>query len=196
MDWRKIKREYITTDTSYRKLCEKYGVNRRTLEDRASKEGWVELRRQRRGKAVAKIIDSCADREAESVRRLQTVTEKLLAKVERAVEELDLTLVTNTEKVKVIEYNNEERPDKPTKETVTETVEVLETRTIIDRAGLKAITSALRDIKEVQMLRTELDRQEQEARIAKLRKEAAEEQTDNKLEVVFIGGGDLEEWSK
>lgn len=196
MDWRKIKREYITTDTSYRKLCEKYGVNRRTLEDRASKEGWVDLRRQRRGKAVAKIIDSCADREAESVRRLQTVTEQLLAKVERAVEELDLTLVTNTEKVKVIEYNNEERPDKPTKETVTEKEEVLATRTIIDRAGLKSIASALRDIKEVQMLRTELDRQEQEARIAKLRKEAAEEQTDNKLEVVFIGGGDLEEWSK
>ena len=27
-DWQAIKTEYITTDTSYRKLAEKYGVSR------------------------------------------------------------------------------------------------------------------------------------------------------------------------
>ena len=160
MDWRKIKREYITTDTSYRKLCEKYGVNRRTLEDRASKEGWVELRRQRRGKAVEKMIDACAAREAESARLLQATAADLLAKIAEGMSNCD--------------------PD----------------TLLADGKALRGITGALRDLKDVLSLKGEMDLKEQEARIAKLRKEAAEEQTDNKLEVVFVGGGDVGEWSE
>lgn len=63
------------------------------------------------------------------------------------------------------------RPDKPTKETVHEEEKVIEYKTIVDRSGLKAIASSLRDIKEIQMLKSDLDRQEQEARIKKLEME-------------------------
>lgn len=38
-DWSKIKTEYITTDTSYRKLAEKYGINKDTIYAKAKKEG-------------------------------------------------------------------------------------------------------------------------------------------------------------
>ena len=48
----------------------------------------------------------------------------------------------------------------------------MEVKSIVDRQGLKQIASALRDIKEVKMLRTELDKQEQEARIAALRQKS------------------------
>lgn len=196
MDWQKIKTEYITTDTSYRKLCEKYDVPRTSLERRARNEKWAELRRQACGKAEAKMVDAFANKQVDRMKRLQDVTDLLLDKIETAVEQLDITLSTNTEKVKVIEYKNSLAPNKPTKETITEKEVVVETRTIIDRAGLKAITSALRDIKEVQMLKSALDLEEQEARIAKLRKEAAEdEEQDNTMEVSFTGG-DVEEWSE
>ena len=43
-DWLKIKTEYITTDTSYRKLAEKYGVHYQTICSRSKAEGWVLLR--------------------------------------------------------------------------------------------------------------------------------------------------------
>ena len=45
-DWLKIKTEYITTDTSYRKLAQKYGVNYSVIGARARAEGWVEERTQ------------------------------------------------------------------------------------------------------------------------------------------------------
>ena len=91
------------------------------------------------------------------------------------------------EKIKEIEYNNEERPDKPTKEIIHEEENVNEVHTIVDRKGLKDIASALRDIKEIQMLKTELDKREQEARIAKLQKEAESDDEGGEIEVVITG---------
>ena len=65
----------------------------------------------------------------------------------------------------------------------------------MDRSGLKAIASALRDIKEVQMLKTALDEKEQRARIANLEKQAEkEDNTVNEIEVVFTAGP--EEWNE
>ena len=87
------------------------------------------------------------------------------------------------------------RPDKPTKETIRETETIDEYHTIVDRSGLKAISSALRDIKEIQMLKSELDRQEQQARIDNLRMKAdREEDTASEIEVVFMAGE--EEWNE
>ena len=105
--------------------------------------------------------------------------------------EHDIQLVRKVTKTKEIEYNHDARPDKPTKETVTETEEISDVRTIVDRAGLKAISSALRDIKEIQMIRSELDREEQQARIDNLRRQADRDaDTATEVEVVFLAGED------
>jgi hypothetical protein len=41
IDWASIKTEYITTDTSYRKLAQKYGVNHTILVTvRRMRSGW------------------------------------------------------------------------------------------------------------------------------------------------------------
>ena len=114
-----------------------------------------------------------------------SITDKLLDKIEKAVDELDIQLCKRVDKVKEIEYNNYERPDKPTKETIKETEEVIEYKTIIDRKGAQELASAIKSLKEVQMLKTELDEQEQKARIDKLRKDAMTEETDTEIEVVM-----------
>ena len=44
MDWTEIKTEYITKQTSYRKLAEKYGVSQSSLRKVAAREQWVTLR--------------------------------------------------------------------------------------------------------------------------------------------------------
>ena len=193
-DWNAIKSEYITTDTSYRKLAEKYGLSRIAVGDMGKKEGWVELRRQHLAKALSKSLEKDIKTKADRLSRINKATDRLLEKVEQAIDELDLIIVKSTRKEKVIEYDNTERPDKPTREVISEEEEVGEVSSIIDRNGLKLIASALRDIKEVQMLKSEMDDQEQEARIANLRKMA--EKDDSKNEPIQVNmAEELEDYS-
>ena len=189
-DWQKIKTEYLTSDTSYRKLAQKHGVNATTIAKRASKEGWQSQRQQQASKTLSKALAADSKRKADRLTRIQDATDRLLDKIEQAITELDIQLAKETHKEKVIEYNNLERPDKATKEIVHETEKIIEMTSIIDRQGLKQIAAALKDIKEVQMLKSELDRQEQEARIAKLRKEAEKEEDQSKDVTIVIEGGD------
>ena len=196
MDWNAIKTEYITDpSSSYRKLAEKHGISLGTLQKRAKKEKWVEERRQSGDRRVAKTVAAYESKQAKKFSRIQDITDKLLDKIEQAVDELDIQLIKDVVKTKTIEYNNERRPDKPTKETVHEKEKILEVKSIVDRAGINAIASALRSIKEVQMLKTELDEREQEARIAKLQKEAeSDSNNSSEIEVVFDAGP--EEWNE
>ncbi len=195
LDWTKIKTEYITTDkSSYRKLADKYGIPLGTIYKRAKKENWVELKQQSYDKKVAKTIASVENNQVKKLERILTITDKLLDKIEKAVDELDLQLCKSVEKVKEIEYNNYERPDKPTKEVIHETEKVTEIHTIIDRKGAQELASAIKSLKEVQMLKTELDEQEQMARINKLRKDAMDEEENTSVTVKFED--EIGKWSK
>ena len=188
-DWKAIKTEYITTDTSYRKLAQKYGVSATQICNVGRDEGWVELRKQHLNKTVAKTLDKISSKQADKMARIDRLADQLLDKLEQAITELDLQLAKHTDKTKTIEYDNDRRPDKPTREVVHEEEKLLEVKSIVDRQGLKQIASALKDIKEAKMLRSELDRQEQEARIANLRKQVdKDEDKTEEIEVVFVGG--------
>ena len=194
-DWQAIKTEYITTDTSYRKLAQKHGVSYQAICHRSQEEGWIAQREQHTNKTVSKAIDKISSKKADKMARIDDLADKLLEKLEQAITELDLQLYKHTDKTKVIEYNNAQRPVKPTKETIHVEEKLLEAKSIVDRQGLKQIASALKDIKEVKMLRSELDKQEQEARIANLRKQAEkDEDTTDVIEVVFAAGP--EEWNE
>ena len=82
-DWQKIKTEYITTDTSYRKLADKYGIDQATIARRAKKEDWVSNRQHHADKTQAKILSADAKNKADRAARLMTVADKLLRKVEQ-----------------------------------------------------------------------------------------------------------------
>ena len=86
-DWNKIKTEYITTDTSYRKLAEKYGVDQATVARRAKKEDWVSKRQHHADETQAKILTADTKNKADRAARLMTVADKLLKKVEQAVDQ-------------------------------------------------------------------------------------------------------------
>lgn len=166
-DWQAIKTEYITTDTSYRKLAQKHGVRYATLQARAKEEKWTELRDQYRTSTVSKSLTKISNQQAAKMARIEGITDKLLNKLEKAVDELDLEIIKR--KVKV---------DDGLTETTTETMEAVEGG-VVDRAGLRHLTAALKDLKEIQMLKSELDRQEQEARIEKLRADAQQRNNDD-----------------
>ena len=194
-DWQAIKTEYITTETSYRKLAEKYGVSRVQIGNVGKEENWVELKRQHLDGVVTKSLNLDEKKRLKTLERIQNATDRLLDKIEQAIDELDKQFVKHVDKTKTIEYNNDRRPDKPTKEIIHEEEKLIETVTLIDRTGLKAISSAIRDIKEIHMLKSSLDEKEQKARIANLEKMAEKEsETASELTVIFEAGP--EEWNE
>ena len=153
-DWKKIEAEYITTDTSYRKLADKYGVDQATIARRAKKHDWVSKRQHHADKTQAKILTADTQRKVDRVGRLMTVADKLLKKVEQAVDD-----------------------DKP-----------------MSAGAIKNLSDALKNIRDTQMIRSEADMREQEARIRNLEKQAEKEETDTEIKVTIEG--DLEVYSK
>ena len=154
-DWQKIKTEYITTDTSYRKLADKYGIDQATISRKAKKEDWVSKRQHHLSETQAKVLAADTEKKVDRASRLMTVADKLLEKVEQWVE-----------------------MGEP-----------------ISANSIKNLSDAIKNIKEVQMIRTAEDIEEQKARIAKLHKEAErEEKTDNTIVIQFAEGS--EEYAK
>lgn len=89
IDWNAIKTEYITTDTSYRKLAEKYGVHKDTIHRKAKDEGWADKRRQQIDKTQTKILEKAVDMEVDRATKLLGVADLLLDKVKQRIEALD-----------------------------------------------------------------------------------------------------------
>ena len=154
-DWQAIKTEYITTDTSYRKLAQKYGVSYNAIGNKSRQENWQDLRDQHLSNTMTKTMNAIASQQASRAVRLQTVADKLLTKVERLVDEGEELLT--------------------------------------DTSTMRDIARVLKDIKDIQMIRSEADLREQEARIDKLRKEAMVEKENNEVKVTMAG--ELEEFS-
>ena len=193
-DWNAIRNEYITDESaSYRKLSQKYKVGLNALSRHAKDEDWPGQRKQYKDKTTTKTLEILSSKSAAKLSRVMDLTDKLLNKLDQAIEELDTQLYKHVTKTKEIEYNHDLRPDKPTKEIIIEEEKVLEVKSIVDRSGLKAIASALRDIKEIQMLKSDLDQREQEARIAKLQKDAEREEQDNEIQIIIAP--DAEDYS-
>lgn len=150
-DWQAIKTEYITTQTSYRKLAQKYGVSYQAICHRSKEEGWIDLREQHKNNTISKTLEKISQQEANRAARIHTVADKLLNKIEAMVDAV-------------------EPEDIPAK-------------------AIRALTAAVKDLKEIQSVKSALDEQEQKARIANLQKQAQKEdaQTDG-IEVVFLAG--------
>ena len=131
-DWQAIKTEYITTDTSYRKLAQKYGVNVTNIAKKASAESWVKQRKQYASETQSKTIEKISKQEVNRAARIHTVADKLLNKIEAMVD----------------------RPE------------------LLNEKAIRSLTAAVKDLKEIQSIKSELDKQEQEARIAALKQKS------------------------
>ena len=100
VDWNAIKAEYIAGGTSYRKLCEKYGVSRTTLQRKAKDENWVELRSQAEAKTESIIVKSVSRKKAKTADKIIDVADKLLNKISEFVETIPLDMMSSTQALK------------------------------------------------------------------------------------------------
>jgi len=154
VNWLKIKNEYINGNISYRKLAEKYKVSLPTIAKRAKQEDWQSLRDGQYNKNCTKTIQKTAEKivdlEVDRMLRINTLADDLAGRIEQAIGELDKAMVTNKTRTRVVEYNDDEARGKPTKEVIEDTEQLIEVASIVDRAGLKQLTAALKDIKDIQ----------------------------------------------
>lgn len=65
---------------------------------------------------------------------------------------------------------------------------------VIDGGSIKSYSSALKDLRDIAELKSDLDYKEQMARIKKLEKEAEKDEQDNEIRVIIEG--ELEDYSK
>lgn len=137
-DWLKIKAEYITSTISYRALADKHNVPISTLQRRATKEGWPTERSRSEANIVAKSVVLEENKRVNRYTRLLTVADKLLDKIEHAVDSLNDTEILG----------------------------------MIDKSTLRSISGALKDIKDIQNLKSDIELREQEARIRNLERQA------------------------
>ena len=170
IDWQPIRAEYISGSMSYRALANKYGVQDNRLRERAKKEGWVRLRQEHREKTLEKTLGKISDQQADKMGRIEALTDRLLDKLEKAVAQLELQQYRQT--VREREYDDAQQLC--IREVVRQEEHISEEPAPVDRRGLKQLTSALKDIREVKLLCS--DREKKEA-----------------VEVVFAAGP--EEWN-
>lgn len=155
-DWQSIKTEYITTDTSYRKLAQKYGVSYVQIGNVGREENWVELRKQHLDKTLTKSMNAISKKQADRAANLIAVSDLLLGKVKNLLE--------------------------------------ADEKLLVDTSIMKDVSIILKNLKDIQMIRSEADMLEQEARIDKLRKEAMVEKENQEVKVTIQG--ELEEYSE
>ena len=193
-DWNAIRTEYITGEATYRELAEKYGVSPARVKRMGGKEDWVTQRRQHAKRVLAKSLEAEAEDTVRRLSRVLRASDALLGRIEEAIDQLDVRLCKEVRREKRLEFDDEHRA-RASREVVQEEETLREVSTIVDRQGLMQITSALRGLKEVQMLRSEPDRREQEAKIANLRRTAEKEEDKNQPIQVTLGA-ELEAYSE
>lgn len=185
-NWEKIATEYITGDIGQRKLAEKHGVPLRTLQDRCRAEGWVAQKKAHRGATVAKAVEKISEEQADQMAvELTAAAGELLAMVRTGIKSLNRPVRGHTETIEQDgittrqEWTTLDEPDGQ-----------------VDMRGAKAAANALRDVYAILGLKTELERQEQEARIAALRAKAAQADGNGPEEIAVTFDAGPEEWNE
>ncbi len=153
VNWLAIKNEYINTNISYRKLAEKHSVSFNTLKARATKEQWKDGRDKQHHSIATKIQQKTAavvvKKEINRIEKINSLADTLLVKLEEAADQLNNHLVANKKKTRTIEYKDPVAIGKPTKEVIEENEEKLFIAGDVDRLGLKQLSEALKNLKDV-----------------------------------------------
>ena len=163
-DWTEIEKDYLESGLSYAQLAEKYGVSLAALKKQASRKGLAKKR-------------SGSEQKAERV-------ETALAKV--SPQEMSPENVTTGDSVL-----NKETETQRFNRIVDGMLDRVEDAICIvnpsDAASIKLLTAALKDLRDLKHLnRTELDIEEQRARIAKLRSETRIVETEDVGGVILM----------
>lgn len=150
-DWKQLEKEYILGDyKSISAFLREKGISRNKTTNAQTKE-WNIKKHQKDIKKISKTIEKVtekeAEREAEKIANIKSIANDLALNIEKANKQLETYIVKNKKKIKKVKYDY--KVSKPSEEEITENEEIEITEGIIDRQGLKMLTSALKDLNEI-----------------------------------------------
>lgn len=113
--------------------------------------GWKEkkvLKEEKKStKTIEKVIEKEAEREAQKIVDIKSIANDLALNIIKANSQLETYIVKNKKKTKKIKYDY--GVSKPKEEEITEEEQIEAMKGIVDRQGLKMLTSALKDLNEI-----------------------------------------------
>lgn len=150
-DWKQLEKEYILSNyKSVSSFLKNKGISINGSTKKSTK-GWknkkVLKEDQKSTKIIEKVIEKESEKEANKIIQVKDVANDLLSKIVQANNELNMHIARNKKKTKTVEYNYD--MCKPSKETIEEQEEIKSYIDIIDRKGLKELTSALKDLNDI-----------------------------------------------
>lgn len=205
INWEKIKSEYITTDTSQRKLAKKYSVSMNALTRRCKNEEWVKQRERYKSKVVAKTVEKSANREANRLARLMDTTSKAIDVAVKAFGDQDQFNRYIVEKREKYAFPTPSGEDGDADETALISERQWSEEHVfakVDTKALKDMTAVLKDLTALMRDLYDLPTQAQaEAqRIAaerlELEKKKAESGDATENEVIVHFAGEIGDWGK
>lgn len=150
-DWKQLEKEYILGDyRSVSVFLRDKGINNNSYA-RNNTKGWKEKKRQNTDKKVTKTIEKVtekeSEKEAQQIVDIRTIANDLALKIIESKRELNMHLTTNKKKTKKVKYDY--KCNKPQEEIIDEEEKIVSYIDIIDRKGLKELTSALKDLNDI-----------------------------------------------
>lgn len=179
-DWKQLEKEYILSNykTVSSFLKDKGIANNGNT--KKSTKGWknkkVLKEEQKSTKTIEKVIEKEAEKEAEQIVDIKSIANDLALNIIKANIELNMHIARNKTKTKTVEYDYE--CNKPSKETIEEKEEIKSYLDIIDRQGLKQLTSALKDLNDI--LTNKKEEKENTQSLADIIQKAYESKEGNK----------------
>nr|DAJ80876.1 MAG TPA: hypothetical protein [Bacteriophage sp.] len=150
-DWKQLEKEYILSDyKSVSAFLKDKGIKRNGSVQQAVK-GWNEKKVQKEfeksSKVIEKTIEKESEKEAQQIADIKSIANELALNVLKANTELNKHIAKSKTKTKTVIYDS--KALKPSKEVTKEQEEANEYIGIIDRQGLKMLSSALKDLNEI-----------------------------------------------
>lgn len=113
--------------------------------------GWKEkkvLKEDKKStKIVEKVIEKESEKEANKIIQIKDVVNDLLRNIVQANKELNKHIAKTKKKTKKVKYDSKSL--KPSEENIEEIEEIKDYISIVDRQGLKMLTSALKDLNDI-----------------------------------------------
>lgn len=153
-DWIKLEQEFLLSDyKSVSKFLKSKNIDNTSGSVKKATKGWsnkkAQKEHQKSTKIIEKVIEEKIKEEVEQKVKIDEVAQKLLDKINLATEELNKYINKTTKKTKKKFTVKDSTGTSIDNEIVEEKNSIEEVISLINKNGLKTLTSALKDLKDI-----------------------------------------------
>ena len=153
IDWKKIKAEYVTGEISLANIAKKYGVSASAVQKKSVKEKWAAEKRKQHKKAADKVAkklnDKTVRKTVNDIERVCSAASKLIAKINRAIDEVDRREKVTVRTTKIKAEGIDEKGQIQEIEKTERKTDIEVCKGLVDTKSIAEISKSLLNIKQV-----------------------------------------------